>query len=94
MEKRRDDAGTLWTSAETDEAIIRIVARLAHRDDVRKSTSFGPKGLNWDKLARLAVIKPIHKTLHERLDAALVAGHVSKVADLCDAVWALMEVVP
>ena len=68
MERRRDDAGKLWTLEQVDRAVIAIVARLAgrKRSAVTRATSFGPTGLKWDKLGKLAVVKPIHRRLHER----------------------------
>lgn len=93
MERRKDDAGKIWTLDKVDRAVIAIVAKLAGRRPrtVTRATSFGPTGLKWDKLGKLAVIKPIHRRLHERLEDGVVVVHVSRVGQLCDYVWSRME---
>lgn len=95
MPQRRDDAGQLWTREQVDAEVCAIVARLAGWETgrVTRATTFGPKGLAWDRIARLSVIKPIRGRLHERLDDGVVITQVNRVGQLCDYVWALMEAV-
>ena len=93
METRSDDAGKRWTLEQVDRAVIAIVAKLAgrKRSAITRATSFGPTGLKWDKLGKLAVVKPIHRRLHERLEDGVLVVHVNRVGQLCDYAWSRME---
>ena len=92
-EKRRDDAGVLWSAEAVDREVFAIVAKLAgwKVERVTRRTSFGAAGLKWDKLAKLAVVTPIRKRLHETLDDGVIVVHVTRVGQLCDYVWSRME---
>lgn len=82
-----------WTQAAVDREVFAIVAALAgwQPERVTRRTSFGAAGLRWDRLAKLAVVKPVKRRLHEELEDAVIVVHVTRVGQLCDYVWSRME---
>ena len=92
-ESRRDEVGGLWTAAQVEEAVFRLVVDLdANAAGLTRKTRFSAD-LGWDDWFKLSVIKPVKSRLHESLNATVVLDRVKTVGDLVDYVWAMMEIV-
>ncbi len=90
--RRKDDRGHSWTDRGVERAVIRIVRRLSPgfaRKRITRKTRLHDD-LGWDEWYALRVVKPIHATLHERLEDRVVLT-LRLVGDLVGYVWNKME---